>query len=325
MQSHAQSELRVVDRKPSTDAFMSAVLTGLSKDLKTVPSKFLYDERGSQLFDAICKVDEYYPTRTELAILREHGPAIARRVGEGACVVELGSGSSNKTRLFLDALREPAAYVPVEISKDALVDAVHTLEHDYPTLAIVPVCADYTKPFPVPRVAHESGSLCFYFPGSTIGNLPRREAVAFLRHLRALAGRRSNLVIGADLRKPVDVLERAYDDAAGVTAEFNLNLLARMNRELGADFDLDAFEHRAVWNERESRIEMHLVSKRPQRVSVGGQAFRFDEKEPIVTEYSHKYDTGDLRALYREGGFELEAHWTDKNNMFSMGYCISLE
>lgn len=307
------------DFEPEVTDFESAVLEGLSQVPKSIPCKFFYDQRGSRLFDEICGLEEYYPTRTELAILQRRRADIARLAGPGVQVVEFGSGASTKARLLLGALDRPAAYAAVEISREHLLAATMTLAREFPKVEIMAVCADYTRPFTVPRPQHSPDAPRLgFFPGSTIGNFPRAEAAAFLRRQRQALGKGALFLVGADLVKDIAVLEAAYDDSAGVTAAFNLNLLRRINRELGADFAPEAFRHRAIWNAAKECIEMHLVSLRAQAVTVAGTRFAFDAGESIHTEDSHKYRIEGFRALAAEGGWDEVALWTDSRQDFSV-------
>jgi len=301
------------------DAFLGAVLDGLGRSRKTLPCKYFYDAYGSRLFDRICTLDEYYVTRTELALLREIAPAIAGRAGPGAGLVEFGSGSSVKVRLLLDALAAPAAYVPVDISREHLLISARGLAADYPDLTVVPVCADYMQPFALPDLDGAAARLGF-FPGSTIGNFDPAAAVPFLTGLREALGPGSALVVGADLAKDPAVLCAAYDDAEGVTAAFNLNLLRRINRELGADFDLSGFAHEARWNAAASRIEMHLVSRRVQAVTVAGRRFAFAAGESIHTENSYKYTIDGFQGLAARAGWTPVDAWADPDRLFSVHY-----
>jgi dimethylhistidine N-methyltransferase len=302
----------------TSESFRDQVLRGLTQPRKSIPSKFFYDEAGSRLFDDICELDEYYPTRTELAILREHAKEMVACMSSNVLLVELGSGSSTKTRLLLDHLTDAAAYVPVDIAREHLIAQAALLLDAYPKLEVIPVCADYTRRFEIPKPTHPADSLAFYFPGSTIGNLTHKEAVNLLVHLRALAHGPCGMLLGVDLKKDALVLEAAYDDKKGVTAAFNLNLLTRINRELGADFDTTKFRHRAPYQADRSRIEMHLVSTCEQTVRIGEDAIRFDEGEAILTEYSHKYGLDDMKRIADEGGFTVERVWTDEKRLFSV-------
>jgi dimethylhistidine N-methyltransferase len=306
------------DLEPSTEEFRDAVIAGLRGRPKTLPCKFFYDAEGSRLFDRICELPEYYPTRTENGILRRHAADIAKLVGPGARLVEFGSGAGEKIRLLLSALERPAAYVPVDISRRHLLAAASGLARDFPRLAIAPVCADYTRPFELPALGMAPETTVGFFPGSTIGNFTADEARAFLAGARALLGPDSWMIIGVDLRKDEQVLTRAYDDAAGVTAAFNLNLLRRINRELGGTFDLDQFAHAARWNDGDGRIEMHLTSRRAQTVEIGHERFVFRAGETIHTENSHKYALDGFAALAAGAGYETRAVWTDAAGLFSV-------
>ena len=266
------------------DGFLEAVVAGLSQPRKTLPCKYFYDARGSRLFDAICTLKEYYPTRTETGLLHDRCGEIAALAGPGVNLVEFGSGSSTKVRIVLDALDRPAAYVPVDISRDHLLASARLLAADYPALAVIPVCADYTAHFDLPERALAGPRLGF-FPGSTIGNFTPDAAVAFLAQAAGSLGAGAGLLIGADLKKDVRILHAAYDDARGVTAAFNMNLLVRINRELGGNFDLDAFAHEARWNPADGRIEMHLVSRRRQAITVRGD-ITVDTTEGVGTTFT---------------------------------------
>lgn len=306
-----------VEYDHASDNFLEDVLNGLRQTPMRLSSKYFYDERGSQLFDDICELPEYYPTRTEMALLRSISGDVAELVGEGATVIEFGSGSSTKIRILLDALESPLAYVPVDISREHLLMSAKGLADSYPGLRVVPVCADYTQPFDVPAIEGEKVRAGF-FPGSTIGNFTRDQAVEFLKAAAADLGKNNGLLIGVDLRKDEDTLRAAYNDAAGVTAAFNLNLLTRINRELGGDFDLSAFSHDARWVPEQGRIEMHLVSACDQDVTVGDEAFHFATGESIHTEDSHKYDIDGFRALAAEAGWNSIDCWTDPDDLFSI-------
>ncbi|MDE0779741.1 MAG: L-histidine N(alpha)-methyltransferase [Alphaproteobacteria bacterium] len=306
-----------VEYDHASDNFRDDVLQGLRQSAKRLPSKYFYDERGSQLFDDICELPEYYPTRTEMALLRKISVDVAALVGEGATVIEFGSGSSTKIRILLDALDDPLAYVPVDISREHLLVSAKDLADSYPDLRVVPVCADYTQPFDVPEIAEEKVRAGF-FPGSTIGNFTRSDAISFLRAAASDLGHNNGLLIGVDLRKDVDRLHAAYNDAAGVTAAFNLNLLERINRELGGDFDIDAFTHDARWVPDPGRIEMHLVSGKAQDVTLAGETFHFVAGESIHTEDSHKYDVAGFKALAGEAGWNSIECWTDPEELFSI-------
>ena len=302
---------------PERERFLSDVLDGLSRPQKELPCKWLYDDRGSALFEQICDLPEYYLTRTELAIMERHVRGMAEALGPGCALVEYGSGSSLKTQLLLGHLRSPAAYLPVDISPDALAGAAERLGRRFPGLPIVPVCADFTAPLELP-VVPGARRRAVYFPGSTIGNFHKLDAVSFLSRIRAECGRGGALLLGADLLKDRKTLLAAYDDARGVTAAFDLNLLVRANRELGADFRLEAWEHEARFNDRYGRIEMHLVSRAAQRVTVGGRTFAFRQGETIFTESSYKYGLPELQALAAIAGFHTEACWSDPRAWFAV-------
>lgn len=306
-----------VEYDHATDNFLEEVLAGLRQPVKRLPSKYFYDERGSQLFDDICELPEYYPTRTEMALLRDISADVAALVGEGATVIEFGSGSSTKIRILLDALDSPLAYVPVDISREHLLMSAKGLAGNYPDLRVVPVCADYTQPFEVPQIDGEKVRAGF-FPGSTIGNFTRSEAISFLQAAATDLGHNNGLLIGVDLRKDVKTLHAAYNDSAGVTAAFNLNLLHRINREIGGDFDIDSFAHDARWVPEFGRIEMHLVSVCAQTVSIGGESFEFKSGESIHTEDSRKYDVEGFKDLAREAGWNSIDCWTDPDDLFSI-------
>ena len=297
---------------------LEEVLQGLKEPQKSLPSKYFYDKRGSELFEQICELDEYYPTRTELSIMRENIDEITDQLGSKIQLIELGSGSSLKTRLLLDHLPEINSYVPVDISNDFLADVVENLQREYPLLDIIPVAADYTKPFDLPEADLDARRVAYY-PGSTIGNFTKEKAADFIALLADLLGDNGGLLIGFDLLKDGDTLINAYDDAKGVTAKFNKNILRRINRELAADFDVDSFEHRAVFNEEKSRIEMHLVSQKDQQVDIMGTVIHFSKGETIHTENSHKYSLESFREITAPH-FQPQKTWTDKNEMFAVQF-----
>lgn len=298
-------------------AFLDDVLTGLSGPLKSVPAKYFYDAEGARLFEEICALPDYYLTRTEIALLTEVAPEIARHIPPGAALVEPGSGASLKTRLMLDAAPHLGAYVPIDISESALTQAVAALSRDYPDLTVVPVAADFTRPLTLPP-AVRAVPLVGFFPGSTIGNFTPEEATALLIQVRAMLGPKAAFLVGADLVKPVETLLRAYDDPQGVTAAFNRNLLYRINRDLEGDFAPEFFAHRALWNERESRIEMHLVSLRDQRVSVAGETLSFAEGESIHTENSYKFTEDMFAKIAEQAGWRVETCWVSDAQPFAM-------
>lgn len=308
------------DYHPQAGDVRDEILSGLRAPQKLLPSKYFYDARGSELFDAICELPEYYPTRTELGIMETHLPEMAAALGPRLLLVEPGSGSSLKTKLLLEALHGPVAYVPVDISRTHLVNAADELNRRYPKLEVLPVCADFSQPFELPAPSRAIQRVAIYFPGSTIGNFEPAAAIRLLKQLRRLAGDDSALLIGVDLRKDVRILEAAYNDGAGVTADFNLNILRRINEEMDGDFDLARFRHRAVFNAVESRIEMHLVSTVAQIAHVGGERFSFREGEHIVTEYSYKHTLDGFAKLAGKAGYSVEQVWTDDRRWFSVQY-----
>lgn len=312
--------VRLLDLHPPRADFRTDVLDGLRRGSKSISPMYFYDAPGSALFDDITELPEYYPTRTELAIMDRHLGEMARLAGPGVSVIEFGAGSGLKTRQLLAGLEDPVAYVPVEISRDHLLDAAQRIAKEFPALEVLPVCADFTRPFQLPEPDRMPLRNLVYFPGSTIGNFTPSQARDLLEVMHTEAAAGGALLIGVDLRKDRATLERAYNDDAGVTAEFNLNLLRRMNRELGADFDLSQFEHRADWNENAGRIEMRLVSRITQRVTVAGETIRFDAGESILTEYSHKYELEQFAAMAAEAGFEVERVWTDPDTLFSVQF-----
>jgi len=308
------------DYEPTLADDRAQILAGLREPQKRISPKYFYDQRGSQLFDRICELPEYYPTRTELAIMRAEGSAIADAVGERACLIEFGSGSSVKIRLLLQSLRRLVAYVPVDISREHLLAAARGLARDFPGIEMLPVCADFTQPFALPETRRPVARRVAWFPGSTIGNFEPAQALALLQVIRGQVDDQGGLLIGVDLQKDTARLERAYNDAAGVTAEFNLNLLRRLNRELGGNFDLHAFRHRAIYNREHGRIEMYLVSQRAQQARVGGTTLEFAEGERILTEYSHKFTLAGFAVMAAQAGFEVQQVWTDPDALFSVQY-----
>jgi len=307
--STGQTALRIAPFA-APDAFATDVIAGLTRKPKRLPPKYFYDSVGSALFERITRLPEYYPTRSELELLNKHAPAIASLFPPGCALVEFGGGSSTKARILLRAATSIEAYVPVDISGDFLRQEAARLRRDLPHLAVCPVAADFTTTLEPPAEAADRPRAGF-FPGSTIGNFEPREAARFLRHAARILGHQAVFVIGVDLVKPVDILYRAYNDAEGVTAKFNLNLLARINRELGGNFDLDAFEHRAFYNSERCRIEMHLASKTRQTVRVCDSVIEFSAGETIHTENSYKYSIESFRALARKSGWSPFKAWTD--------------
>jgi dimethylhistidine N-methyltransferase len=299
-----------------TTAFAREAIEDLSQQPKKLSPKYFYDAAGSELFEAITRLPEYYPTRTELAILKERGSEIAKIIPEHAALVEFGAGATTKVRLLLNHCKF-AAYVPVDISGDFLTAQANGLKRDFPSLGIYPVAADFTTPFELPKAVATMPKVGF-FPGSTIGNFEPHEAQAFLKSARAILGRGAQMIIGADLEKEERLLHDAYNDAAGVTARFNLNVLVRINRELGGNFDLSAFTHRAIYNRERHRIEMHLISKKSQTVRLLGTSFSFRAGESIHTENSYKYSIERFGALAQGAGWRVRESWTDAAKMFSV-------
>ena len=306
---------------PSASQFADDVLSGLAQRPRTLPAKYFYDEAGSRLFDQITHLDAYYPTRTERAILETHADEIVDAIGKDAALVEYGSGSSDKTRVLLDALharRTLAAYVPIDISEAFLRQTAERLRRAYPGLPILPLAADYTEPYALPALPPSTSRVVVFFPGSTIGNFDRDEAAAFLCHVARVAGPGGALLLGVDQWKDAAVLRRAYDDPEGVTAAFNLNLLRRINRELGGDADLDAWSHQVRLDDAERRVEMHLASGHDQTLTVCGQPFSFAEGETIHSENSHKYDADSMAALADTAGLVRRQRWTDPSEWFAV-------
>jgi dimethylhistidine N-methyltransferase len=316
----------VLDLSPAPSDFHEEVMGGLMEHPKRLPCKYLYDPAGAAIFEEICRVPDYYLTRTESRILRGQGSRIAEKIGPRACIIEPGSGSTRKVRILLHHLQKPAAYVPVEISRSALMASARELRASHPRLPVFPVCADYTHSMKLPaELLGEHANKLIFFPGSTIGNFEPSEAVSFLRRLGRMCGPRCSMLIGVDLRKDPSIIEAAYNDRTGVTARFNKNLLARANRELSASFDLDAFEHQAIYDEEHCRIEMRLVSRRRQLVPVNGSRIWFAEGEPIVTEHSYKYSLEGFRELAVTAGWEPLEVWTDPEQLFSVHLLAAID
>jgi dimethylhistidine N-methyltransferase len=308
------------DLAPSEENFRDAVFAGLNRTPKSLPCKFFYDERGSELFVRICEVPEYYLTRTEIAILEEFAGAIARQIGAHCRLVEFGSGASVKVRILLAALDRPAAYIPVDISRELLREAAAQLAADFPGLPVVAVCADYTRPFQLPPVAGSPGKRVGFFPGSTIGNFEPEAVVRFLRNCAELLGPKGEMLVGADLKKDPAILDAAYNDRAGTNAAFNLNLLERINRELGGDLNTDRFAHVAFYNAEQGRMELYLKSLADQRATIAGRRFRFAAEELIHTENSYKFAVDEFHALAERAGFAPVHTWTDRNELFGVYY-----
>jgi L-histidine N-alpha-methyltransferase len=321
MQTQLRAFPQLIDYFPPRAEMRTDILHGLSRPQKEISPKYFYDARGSHLFEDITRLPEYYLTRTERGIMEASIADMARRIGPNAAVIEFGSGSGHKIRLLLDELHQPAACVAVEISRDHLLDSTRSLAHDYPGLQTIAVCADFTRPFELPPIPGARRNLVF-FPGSTIGNFPPEEAVSLLQVMNHTAGENGALLIGADLVKDSTILEAAYNDSAGVTAKFNLNLLAHINRELQADFVADGFRHLAVYNKEAQRIEMYLVSQREQMVHVGGEQIQIECGERILTEYAYKYELKSFARLAARAGFRVEQVWMDPQKHFSVQYLV---
>ncbi len=300
--------------------FRDEVLDGLSKSPRQLQHKFFYDQRGAQLFQEICDLPEYYITRTEIEILRLHGADMAKALGPQVELIGLGTGAGTKTRILLEELHNPAVYVPIDISKEQLEKSSARFREMFPTLQVLPVCVDYLEPFELPLPRRLSSRSVIYFPGSTIGNFEPEIASEFLARLVDVAGDGGGLLIGVDLQKDRDVLERAYNDAAGVTAQFNKNLLVRINRELEADFDLNRWQHHAIYSPSEGRIEIYLISDKEQTVHIGAREFQFRAGEEILTEYSYKHTIAGFIELARQAGFHFEQVWTDDARWFGVFY-----
>jgi dimethylhistidine N-methyltransferase len=311
------------DLHPDIENFRGDVLKGLAQPLKALPPKYFYDARGSELFEAICALPEYYPTRTELAMMQQHAREMARLLGPQCLLIEYGAGSGRKTRVLIEALA-PVAYVAIDISRTALRLCAAELAALQPAVKVAAVCADYSRPLALPVIDDiQPRRRVIYFPGSTIGNFTRQDALGFLRHAHTLAGANGAMLVGVDLKKDPARLHAAYNDAQGVTAAFNLNLLTRINRELGGDFDPASFEHHAYYDAAEGRIEMHLRSLRDQVVHVAGSAFSFRRGESIHTENSCKYSVAEFQQLARDAGFTPAHSWCDAEQLFSIHYLVA--
>jgi L-histidine Nalpha-methyltransferase len=310
--------LRLTDLHPTPDDISGDILAGLSRTPKRLPSKYFYDRRGSELFEQITRQPEYYLTRVELALLQSHAAQIAEAVGPRAHVVEYGSGSGRKTRLLLDALEDPVAYTPIEISRSALLASVERLDREFDDIEVLPVLADFTQPVPLPAPQRKADHALVFFPGSTLGNFTDAEAVRLLQAMGATMGERGGALVGIDLQKAPEIITAAYNDAAGVTAAFTRNLLARLNRDIGSDFALDAFQHEAEYVADAGRIETFLVSSKAQSVTVEGRQFQFAEGERMQVEYSQKYTDDSLAALARQAGLKVVRGWNDPKDWFGL-------
>jgi len=324
MKTTLASEITVGDFAPPTEQMHADVIAGLGKRPRELPTRYLYDERGSQLFEKICESDEYYLTRTELEIMSRHAGEMAAVIGPRALLIEPGSGSGRKTQILLEHLDRPAGYVPLDISADHLERSAAKINEQFPQLSIMPVCADFFGDFEFPDFPSGAARRVVYFPGSTIGNMLPPNAVKLLARMAGWCGAEAGLLIGVDLKKDRAVLEAAYDDAGGVSAEFALNYLVRLNRELHANFRLDKFDYAAPCNEAAGRIEMYLVSRCDQTVCIGDARFHFTAGERIRTEWSYKYTLDEFAALAAQAGLAVEKVWTDPHTMFSVQYLIQL-
>ncbi|GHH59190.1 L-histidine N(alpha)-methyltransferase [[Pseudomonas] boreopolis] len=313
-----RAPVTLTDLHPRPDDIAADAVAGLSRTPKHLPSKYFYDAEGSRLFEAITRQPEYYPTRTELALLDARMPAIAQAIGPGAHVVEYGSGSGRKTERLLEGLIDPVAYTPVEISRTAVLEATERLAGRFPQLEMLPVCGDFTRPLQLPQARRHARRMLMFFPGSTIGNFTDAEAVRLLDAMRRSMGRDGAALIGIDLVKDPALIEAAYNDAAGVTERFTLNLLERLNREVGSDFDVDAFAHRAVYVRERERIETALVSRRAQTVHLAGRGFRFEEGEAMLVEYSQKYSDDHFAELAAIAGLRVTHGWNDPRDWMGL-------
>jgi dimethylhistidine N-methyltransferase len=300
---------------------LASLIAGLREPQKTISPKYFYDETGSKLFEDITSLPEYYLTDTELLIMDAYIDEMADRIGAQASLIEFGAGSGMKTRMLLEHMHSPAAYVPVDISEQHLLESQQNIQADFPGIEVLPVAADFLHPFQLPDPQIMPLRNVVYFPGSTIGNFERDEAIDLLRVMHAEAGEDGALLIGIDLQKDPAVIHAAYNDSAGVTAQFNLNMLRHLNRIFGSDFDLDAFEHRATYRQDEGRVVIELVSAREQEAHLGGARIGFEDGESIITEYSHKYTLDDFAAMANEAGFNVEQSWADPREWFSVQYC----
>ena len=312
------AEFQFSDYHPQPADMLSEIITGMQQQPRTLAAKFFYDETGSKLFDQICQTEEYYPTRTETKIIRDNIDEIGACLGSGCLLVEPGSGNSRKVRELLDAI-QPHAYLPMDISRGYLKKEAQKLYHEYPWLQVHAICTDYTNPVNIPGYARHIHRVAF-FPGSSIGNFEPSEAVVFLKNIRDMVGASGGLLIGVDLKKPLQRLVSAYNDPEGLTAAFNLNILTRINREIDADFDVDKFEHAAFYNINLGRIEMHLISREAQTVRIGRHKFDFQRYQNIHTENSYKYTVEEMQHLGRQAGFAPQKVWTDRERLFSLHY-----
>jgi len=323
MSQAASKKLSFYDLEPETTSLYDDVIEGLNKTSRAIPPKYFYDEQGSRLFDDICETAEYYPTRTEMRIIEENLEEISHCIGSGCVLIEPGSGSSQKVRLLLDSV-EPHTYMPLDISSDYLQSVAQGLAQEYPRLNVAAACVDYTAPLELPHCPVGMSRVAF-FPGSSIGNFEPEDAIGFLSNIADMVQPGGGLLIGVDLKKSPEILNAAYDDKQGITAAFNLNILTRINAELNANFNLDAFQHKAFYNDRHGRVEMHLVSRQAQMVNISGKRFRFEAGDSIHTENSYKYAIDEFHALAKQAGFEAQRVWTDAEELFSIHYFRCVE
>lgn len=323
MSIHPSRKFALRDLEPAPAQMRADVLRGLRREPRMLPSQYLYDERGAELFEEICATEEYYLTRTEIGILRQHMPEIAATVGPRALVIEPGSGSGIKTRLLLGGLAQPAGYVSIDIAKAQLAAVADELHREFPGLSVLPVCADFTQPLELPGVAGVVRRRVVYFPGSTIGNFEPPAAARLLARMRDLAGPGGGVLLGVDLRNDPAIIEPAYDDSAGVSGRFALNYLERLNRELAADFDADQFIYEAPYNTGLHRVEMRLTSLCDQEVRVAGMTFQLRAREHVYTEFAYKYDLESFAALAAEAGLRVARVWTDRQRRFSVQYLVT--
>lgn len=308
-----------IELKEKKISLLEEIKNGLSQEQKQLPCKLLYNQRGSALFDKICDLEEYYPTRTENAIMQKHVSEMANYIGEGALLIEYGSGSSIKIRSLLNVIKNLVGYIPIDISRDHLEQSANILRDIYPHILIQPIWADYTKSFFLSRLDNVSKRVV-YFPGSTIGNFHPQEAIKFLSRMATVSEKNGGILIGVDLKKEQDLLNAAYDDKKGITAEFNKNILNHLNYLFDSDIDLNLFKHRAFFNQDKSRVEMHLVCQEDMSFNVDGKYVSIEEGETIWTESSYKYTLDEFESLSRQAGLRVEKVWTDDNNYFSVQY-----
>jgi len=308
-------ETELMDNKRSV--MLNEVLHGLTQKQKTLPCKYFYDEKGSKLFEQICELDEYYLTRTEIGIMKENASEMVKVLGENCLIIELGCGNSTKVLLLLDHLQNLKAYVAVDISKNALAQFAELLQSKYPKLKIIPICTDYTQEFNIPNLNIDYSKKIVYYPGSNIGNFAKSDLNKILKIIHDLCGKNGGLLIGIDLKKDKATLENAYNDIKDINAEFNINILNHINNELGSNFNIDNFRHKAIYNEKEGQIEMHLFSKIDHEVKMGNKTISFKKNESILTEVSCKYDINEFKELVSEF-FEVQNIWIDKDNKFGV-------